>query len=174
MKQPTLKVAPEHERAWAAGFFDGEGNTCFVSQGRNRKLVVQVAQTDRRTLDRFRAAVGDLGTVYGPYDRKEANHSPVWRFDARSSVYSQQILALLWDYLSEVKREQATRAIQSWREYYEANPNMARGVDGRKVRCPQGHQYTPENTYTHPKTGCNQCRICRRVAQRKYLERVSH
>lgn len=34
--------------------------------------------------------------------------------------------------------------------------------NARKTRCAQGHEYTPENTYTAP-NGDRQCRICRRV-----------
>lgn len=32
-----------------------------------------------------------------------------------------------------------------------------------KTECPQGHPYTPENTYIAPRTGFRQCRICRAV-----------
>lgn len=32
----------------------------------------------------------------------------------------------------------------------------------RKTECPQGHSYTPENTYTVPTTGARHCRACRR------------
>jgi hypothetical protein len=31
----------------------------------------------------------------------------------------------------------------------------------RKTHCPQGHEYTPENTYITPKRGWRQCRKCR-------------
>jgi hypothetical protein len=40
--------------------------------------------------------------------------------------------------------------------------NKRRGNMGEKVvKCPQGHDYTPENTYIHPR-GDRQCRACRR------------
>lgn len=37
----------------------------------------------------------------------------------------------------------------------------------RKTHCPQGHEYTPENTYTQRK-GSRQCRICLVAAKRKW------
>lgn len=43
--------------------------------------------------------------------------------------------------------------------------------EGRRRReltvCPQGHEYTPENTYVAPKTGNRDCKICRRDRKRK-------
>lgn len=43
--------------------------------------------------------------------------------------------------------------------------NMARGIswqaiNARKTQCPQGHEYTEENTYKYP-SGRRECRICR-------------
>lgn len=38
-----------------------------------------------------------------------------------------------------------------------------------KTHCPKGHPYNKENTYTDPH-GYRSCRICRREADRKYLD----
>lgn len=35
-----------------------------------------------------------------------------------------------------------------------------------KQRCANGHEYTPDNTYTTPRAG-RQCRICRRAANKR-------
>lgn len=32
-----------------------------------------------------------------------------------------------------------------------------------KTHCPNGHEMTPENTYTKPKSGKAECRACRRA-----------
>ena len=50
--------------------------------------------------------------------------------------------------------------------------NVLRGegfaaVNAAKTHCPQGHEYTPENTYVYPKTGGRVCRACNRERQRK-------
>jgi len=46
--------------------------------------------------------------------------------------------------------------------------SIAHGTHGslthkQKTQCAQGHEYTPENTYTPPGTDWRQCRICRAV-----------
>lgn len=33
--------------------------------------------------------------------------------------------------------------------------------NSRKTHCPQGHEYTADNTYTNPNTGWRMCRMCR-------------
>lgn len=42
-----------------------------------------------------------------------------------------------------------------------------------KTHCPQGHEFTEENTYVNKKGG-NQCRTCRRMSYAKYYEKNSH
>lgn len=157
-----LLIAPATERAWAAGFFDGEGNfRLSLSEKEHAKLTAQIAQIDRRVLDRFQAAVSGLGKVYGPYNKANARQQPYWIFNSRNSAEAQQIAVLIWDFLDEVKREQVRTSIASWSKYYADNPNALR-VNGRKVVCPRGHTYSDENTYTNPNTGHQYCKVCRR------------
>lgn len=91
----------ELELAWCAGFYDGEGCT-FVDAG--NVIGVMISQVDRRTLDRFRAATG-IGTVYGPYEKKNPNEQPYYVFRARRHK-AEQVISKLWPMLSEPKREQ--------------------------------------------------------------------
>lgn len=37
----------------------------------------------------------------------------------------------------------------------------------RKTHCPKGHEYTLNNTYTHPRLGYRTCRTCSRLAERE-------
>lgn len=97
------------ELAWAAGFFDGEGSTSLMGRKRKsgeryRYLTVQVSQKDPRPLFRFMGAVG-VGQVYGPY----ASQRDKYKFQA-TGPRAHIVIDLLWPYLSEPKREQATRA----------------------------------------------------------------
>lgn len=39
--------------------------------------------------------------------------------------------------------------------------------------CPQGHEYTPENTYVKPATGTRECRRCRAAQRLKYKAKQS-
>ncbi len=41
-----------------------------------------------------------------------------------------------------------------------------------RTHCPQGHEYTSENTYVNPKRGSRTCKTCQKEAQIKYQERL--
>lgn len=45
--------------------------------------------------------------------------------------------------------------------------NSQRGRGARRMRCPHGHRYTPENTYTNPK-GAQVCRVCMADSRARY------
>ena len=108
------------ERAWAAGFFDGEGSTLAerVTPGAGRgqpylRLAMELTQVDERPLRRFAAAVGS-----GRVQARPARLSPTrrqqasWRWRA-SHAEAERALCALWPYLSEPKREQAMRVVDA-------------------------------------------------------------
>lgn len=106
----------ETELAWAAGFFDGEGCTS-VKRSKDRKniqLLVQVAQTDKRPLERFVKAVG-FGNITGPYQQKNLKWTPHFKV-AYNSDRGEKLLNLLWDFLSDPKKEQAIKVRTQIRE----------------------------------------------------------
>lgn len=52
-----------------------------------------------------------------------------------------------------------------------AKENLRRGIGhGSETHCPQGHEYTPANTYTDKKNR-RSCNACRRVCQQKVWRR---
>lgn len=127
-----------HELAWAAGFFDGEGGTYIAVNKRGRKrenlhVSVRVAQVHRAPLDRFHAAVCDLGYVYGPYKNKRKNHQPCYMFMATCFEHAQAIIAFLWKYLGAVKRQQAAKALTALHAYH-ALPRLPRGLTSKRSR----------------------------------------
>jgi hypothetical protein len=103
------------ELAWAAGFLDGEGHF-----GRHRRkgarpggrLAIQVAQQDRRPLDRLQAILG--GRVYGPYG-PYGQTQPYFLWYIQGFERTQATIAMLWPFLSEPKRLQARRALNGYR-----------------------------------------------------------
>lgn len=106
------------ELAWAAGFFDGEGHvSARKGQTAAWRMVVQANQCDRRVLDRFRAAVG-VGYILGPYKKGPANHRDTYMWRVAGFEQSQAVVAMLWPFLSEVKREQALTALRAMRDWH--------------------------------------------------------
>jgi hypothetical protein len=52
--------------------------------------------------------------------------------------------------------------------------NQRRGLRNQKsslTHCPQGHEYSPANTYVAPRTGARACRTCRKGHQDRYRSR---
>jgi hypothetical protein len=104
------------ERAWAAGFFDGEGGTYYhgpeleyVYGGGSGRISMKVSQVERGVLDRFQAAVG-VGKVLGPYPSRRG-FQDVYRWEISNYEGVKKAAAALWPYLSDVKREQMTSAM---------------------------------------------------------------
>jgi hypothetical protein len=94
----------EIELAWAAGFFDGEGN----SNSSGRTFAMRISQVHREVLDRFCAAVG-AGKVYGPYPAKQENRQPQYRYEV-AGLSARQVYEKLRPFLGTVKKEQADKA----------------------------------------------------------------
>jgi hypothetical protein len=65
-------------------------------------------------------------------------------------------------------REQRRQEVTAERAAMDLPPLVRNAA---KTHCPQGHEYTPENTYVVPKSGTRQCRTCRAVTMRLFFER---
>lgn len=93
------------ELAWAAGFFDGEGNTCVINRGRGgQRIAIQISSTYKPTLERFLSAVHQ-GRIYGPY--KRGDYKEQWVYRVNGWPTCQAVIAMLWPFLSGDKRSQA-------------------------------------------------------------------
>ena len=104
------------ELAWAAGFFDGEGSTCWTRCHKDQpahSLSISITQIDPEVLSRFQEAVG-VGRIGGPYKRKEKTSSQYWQFRA-NNLEAHQALKLLWQFLSSKKRKQAEPCLHQFR-----------------------------------------------------------
>jgi hypothetical protein len=98
------------ELAWAAGFFDGEGNVSLHTQRKAAQL--NISQCERSILDRFKNAVGGLGAVYGPYTRQLGDRSvTLWKYNCYGHERTQAIFALLSHRLGTTKRAQFERVL---------------------------------------------------------------
>lgn len=107
-------IVNREELAWAAGFFDGEGTT-GVKTGKRPAPQAHLSQTDKRPLERFQKAVFGCGIILGPYSRPQyPNRKPYWTWSVQNFEEVQAVVAALWTFLSEPKRDQARIALATW------------------------------------------------------------
>lgn len=94
------------ERAWAAGFFDGEGCFNIVKRKSGFRPTLQLAVSQSGSveeLERFQKAVGDVGKIYGPYQPSNPQHKVQWLYRAHGEEARQAYRALK-PYLCSVKK----------------------------------------------------------------------
>lgn len=100
------------ELAWSAGFLDGEGSfgTYKESSSTSKyRYRIQCAQVHREPLDRLQAALG--GSVRGPYGPYKTTKQAYFQWAVHSDE-AVNATYLLMPYLSSVKSEQATAAME--------------------------------------------------------------
>lgn len=164
-----MKVNRE-ELAWAAGLFDGEGSTCISPKSKG--IAVQVPNTDRQLLERFQMAVGGMGKIGGPYvpgkNPNVLSKKNYYKWWVCSLENSQAVIAMLWEFLGEFKRNQAKARLSQvltlrslpHRERYDALPKINR-------LCRRGlHQLSLRK---NNETYCSQCQWDRAKARKKEL-----
>lgn len=98
---------PDTERAWAAGFFDGEGHFT-IGSGKYLRLVV--VQTETTTLERFQRATGGYGHIYLRSNNQPAKWKQGWSFQLNALGDVTYAVNLLWEFLSHPKRQQIAAA----------------------------------------------------------------
>ena len=104
--------------AWAAGFFEGEGSVgaYYIKNGNRWVLKLSIAQVEREPLDKFHAAIGGLGRVYGPYKQRNEKSSPQFLFMMNSFEACQAVIAMIWRWLSAKRKKQAFTALRNYRD----------------------------------------------------------
>lgn len=126
--------------AWAAGFLDGEGYFgMHYTHGRptDKRLygqpMIEAAQVDRRVLDRLQKTL-QMGKVRGPYQKKKASYSESYLFQLWGFESTQTAIALLWPWLSPVKREQAATVLKEYLEF-SSRPKLPMGPKPQIAQC---------------------------------------
>lgn len=101
------------DRAWAAGFFDGEGTIGLYPSRRCQRLSLQVPQKDRYVLDRFNRSTGNYGRIYKRTDRV------LYYYAVYKAELIQKVVDSIFEFLSPVKQKQIEEAFQKYNNYKE-------------------------------------------------------
>lgn len=125
-------IGDREELAWAAGLVGGEG--CFdfhllkrwkgttVLQPRVRLRLSQ--SSNPFVLRRFQGALG-MGRVYGPHKPQPHQKQEKYSYELTRHEYVQAAVAMLWPFLSEVKRNQAAEAIRQFNSFRKIERKVA-------------------------------------------------
>lgn len=132
------------ERAWSAGFFDGEGCTSvhvtYTGQAKssNPRMSISQVEDGEAILERFQKAVGGLGNralsnkdgsrMCGKYATKPIR---IWYVTGMEKV--QTVLGILWPYLHTVKRAQAKTVLAKVIETHLARPERSRKISEMRI-----------------------------------------
>lgn len=161
-------MSTETERAWAAGFFDGEGCTSYVRTSRDERVIsmsIGQASGDEycpEVLCRFYEVVG-YGTVNGPYIRENRKPKYVWTATGKEKVTA--IYTTLEPYLSSVKKKQFQRAMRMFDEHV---GRLSDGMCRKKI-----HRMEGDNIAYQTVKGkqSRYCRACKAEADRDKADR---
>jgi hypothetical protein len=98
-------VASDVDLAWCAGLFDGEGTTSVLKAQRDKYAYIRmsISQKYPEVLEKFQGIVG-VGSIYKSKTRE------IYSLDIYKQVDVLVCLEMLWPFLSEIKRKQATVA----------------------------------------------------------------
>lgn len=123
--------------AWAAGFWDGEGNVSvtFIGPHKRPRLVVQIAQVQKELLDRFQKIV-EFGNVLGPYEPRTKNSQPYYVWRVEGVTHLESLYEKIGYYLSHPKRWQMNEALKI-RKQWELWGRCQKGH--RLSKSPKGH-----------------------------------
>lgn len=130
---------------WTAGFLEGDG---YFGFGKARHLQIQAVQVQCWPLDKLQLLYGGSISVHHYPDR------PTWQSIHRWTLpgtHAAALMMTLYPLMTAYRKGQIKKALDGWKT--KEIPHQYR------THCPQGHAYTPENTYRH-KT-MRHCKICR-------------
>lgn len=111
-EEGTMKCK-EQERAWAAGFFDGEGSVGLHVNNKKKRLQVSISQSNGpELLERFARVVG-VGKVRGPYGPYSPNQQPYYQYMSYGTEDTIKIFETIGGYLCTEKRNKFENCLTS-------------------------------------------------------------
>jgi len=183
-RQPAQSRVPtgsDEWRAWAAGFYDGEGSTYLLDhrthEGYKTAEITVTQSSDEgipEVLTRL-SQICDTGHVNGPYPQEDGDMDVYrWKISSRNGV--EHVVTHLWRWLGAVKRSQASAVLET----LHAQPALPRGRPdwgNRKTHCINGHEYATARVRPYksrgvgvPRRDSKQCLACAREQARAKRE----
>lgn len=173
-------IAPEQSdewRAWAAGFYDGEGSVYLLDHRSHKSYriaemaISQSSQASAPEVLRRFALITGAGHINGPYRQNDANLDVYrWKGVVRADI--EHVLSVLWPWLGPVKRAQANAVLDVIR----SQTDLPRGRPewgSHKTHCIHGHEYATNRLRTYVSRGVGlrrrenkQCLRCAREQAR--------
>jgi hypothetical protein len=149
--EEILTKLDTHELAWAAGFFDGEGTSSVSIKdhlGINPVLRITISQKNKDNLKRFKKAILNQGLIGL---RNNTAWGSVWVYQSQTFRETQAIIALLWKYLGQEKKDQYIKAVEKYFVSYKGdlssnrwkpNPVKAAYLQSDTVKVDNRHSFT--------------------------------
>lgn len=109
------------ERGWVSGLYDGEGCThAYAVKYTNKAGItrsylqpkIAITQKDDRVLRRLNKAVGYLGNITRSSFTSAHRNGPMHQLQIDGYEKVMTVVAFMWPYLDEIKREQAKDVLQ--------------------------------------------------------------
>jgi hypothetical protein len=151
-------ITRREDLAWLAGFWDGEG-CCSSLNTRNTHhypvfSLSQAGPENEALCRRVARIAGGPACVSGPYVQR--NHwNPQWKVRISGREQVQAMVAACWPWLSQTKRDQATRVLTDYLSNH--TPRLQR------TSCPKcGSPWVEPNIVYVPAHKGWRCRVCRR------------
>lgn len=109
------------ELAWAAGFYDGEGNTHLMRQTKGARMPSLCVVQTRDELQHRLARVFGFGAVTF-HKRSDACTTAkgvtLYRWQVYGYAKVQAVIAMMWPWLSEYRRGQAESVLRGYQAYH--------------------------------------------------------
>ena len=130
----------ELERAWAAGFWDGEGCVSLSYRGKYQypRSVLQVAQVHREPLERFQAAIG-FGNILGPYPARGPKSQDYYIWRVEGNTHLQAFKSIVYPYLCSIKKKQIDKCLEA-REKFETTATCPVHTDTKLIPGGKGYR----------------------------------
>src|SRR4051812_4937534 len=113
--------------AWLSGLMEGEG--CFSyrtdSNTGKRYFTIRLQMTDFDVVRRAFAVAG-MGSINGPYF-PEAPRKPVLMWSIANEGHAVALVAAMWPWLGERRRERAAELIEVWKSRERGAATKANG-----------------------------------------------